>query len=808
MYVPADVDRFSIRLATIALLLLFCSLAGLAQVPASHHGQSNGRGTDNAGGHLSGWPPTPQPSPAPDLDLRLNGSAHATLLLPDNSLIVAGDFTRVNGTERRSIVRLMPAGQIDMSWNPGIDGIVYALAMDDEGRIYVGGSFVKVGNQNVSNLVRLLSTGAADATWLPEPNSTVYALAVSSGSDPAIFAGGHFTEIGGQTRQRLARLDGSNGQAVSSWDVPADASVHVLAFGVAGSLYVGGRFTSIGGQARTHVARVNPATAQVASWNPELEADGMAPGTTPGVYALASRSESHMIVAGAFYKAGGMNRQGVALVAQDVTGSVDSDWAPSPNAGGADADIQVNSVVVSSAGVVYLGGSFTHVGYYPNALPRRNLARILPGSVTGSADPGWDPDVVRGRVNTLRVVPGTEILFAGGGFLYVGDEPRAGLVALRSDGVPMDRVAQLGGTPGLVLTLARLADGGTIVGGRFSMVEDGAVRENILRLRPDGSLDSQWQPRFNDYVTALAPGPDGSIFVGGNFSRLNDLARVRLAKLSAAGVPDPDWAPQVTHPGGAHVQALALAPTGDLYVGGRFSGIGESGSSPVPRGNLARISSLGTGMVDVNWNPAVSATAATAFVNALAVSADGNAIFVGGRFDSVAGQARQNIAKVKSNGVLESDWNLPSDGQVEALHLGGDGWLYAAGTFRQIGARARTGVARLSPTNDGLADEQWHPDPSGDVYDLSLDEHGMVYLAGDFTAVESWPRAGLARILPTGHVDAGWDPQPAGMIWAVQTSASGSVVVGGYFTEIGGVARTALARLPGEDRIFASDFEP
>jgi len=807
MYVPADAYRCSILLATIPLLLLCFSMAGLAQVPISHHGQSMGSGTAVANSHLSGWSPTPQPSPAPDLDLSLNGSAHATLLLPDNSLIVAGDFTRVNGIERRSIVRLLPAGQVDMSWNPDIDGVVYALALDDDGRIYAGGSFSEVGNQDRNNLVRLLGTGEADATWVPEPNSSVYALAVSSGNDPAIYAGGHFTEIGGQARLRLARLNSSTGQAVSGWDVPASASVHALAFGVADSLYVGGRFTSIGGQARNYVARVNPATAQVASWNPGLEADGMGPATPPGVYALAARSDSHMIVAGAFYKAGGLNRQGVALVAQNAAGSVDPDWAPNPNAGGVDADIQINAVAVSHAGTVYLGGSFTHIGYGAAMLPRGNLARILPGSQHGNADPNWDPDVARGRVYTTLVVPGSEILFAGGNFLYIGNEPRAGLAALRSDGVPMDRLAQLGGLPGLVLTLARQADGGTIVGGVFSMVEDGTVRENILRLRPDGSLDPVWQPRFNNYVTALELGPDGSIFVGGVFSRLNNLDRIRLAKLSATGVPDPDWAPRVTHPNGAHVEALALAPTGALYVGGRFSSIGETGTTPLTRGNLARISSQGTGMVDVHWNPAVTATSEAAIVNSLALSADGLAIFVGGRFDSVAGNARQNIAKVKRNGLLDDEWNIPANERVEALQLGDDGWLYVAGAFTQIGGRGRRGIARLSPINDGMADEQWHPDPNGTVYDFSLDEHGMVYLAGDFTGLESWPRAGLARILPVGSVDAGWDPQPVGTVWAVQASAGGSVVVGGYFSEIGGVARTAVARLPGEDRIFASDFE-
>ena len=70
-------------------------------------------------------------------------------------------------------------------------------------------------------------------------------LAVSGST---VYAGGDFTSIGGQTRNRIAALDAATGLA-TAWD--PDADNRVLALAVSGStVYAGGQFTRIGGKPR------------------------------------------------------------------------------------------------------------------------------------------------------------------------------------------------------------------------------------------------------------------------------------------------------------------------------------------------------------------------------------------------------------------------------------------------------------------------------------------------------------------------------------------------------------------------------
>jgi hypothetical protein len=79
-------------------------------------------------------------------------------------------------------------------------------------------------------------------------------------ADGKILVGGQFTTIGGQTRNRIARLDPVTGLA-DSFDPNANLNVVGVALQADGKILVGGGFTSIGGQPRSHFARLSNDTA-------------------------------------------------------------------------------------------------------------------------------------------------------------------------------------------------------------------------------------------------------------------------------------------------------------------------------------------------------------------------------------------------------------------------------------------------------------------------------------------------------------------------------------------------------------------
>jgi hypothetical protein len=95
------------------------------------------------------------------------------------------------------------------------------------------------------------STGAATA-WNPTPNGTVNALALSGS---LVYAGGAFTNIGGQTRNRLAALNTTTG-AANAFNPNADGNVSTVLVGPT-EIYAGGAFHNLGGQPRSHLGAVN-----------------------------------------------------------------------------------------------------------------------------------------------------------------------------------------------------------------------------------------------------------------------------------------------------------------------------------------------------------------------------------------------------------------------------------------------------------------------------------------------------------------------------------------------------------------------
>ncbi|MFZ3375952.1 MAG: dockerin type I domain-containing protein, partial [Chthoniobacterales bacterium] len=101
------------------------------------------------------------------------------------------------------------------------------------------------------------TTGLADS-FDPNANDRVFSIAAQA--DGKILAGGKFTSIGGQPRNRIARLDATTGLA-DSFDPNANDRVFSIAAQADGKILAGGQFNSIGGQPRNRFARLSNDTA-------------------------------------------------------------------------------------------------------------------------------------------------------------------------------------------------------------------------------------------------------------------------------------------------------------------------------------------------------------------------------------------------------------------------------------------------------------------------------------------------------------------------------------------------------------------
>ena len=156
------------------------------------------------------------------------------------------------------------------SFDPNASFDVDAIAIQADGKILVGGQFNSIGGQTRNYIARLdATTGLADS-FDPNANSGVYSIGVQA--DGKILAAGvsivslsvadpGVGSIGGQTRNRIARLDATTGQA-DSFDPNADAEVLSTAVQADGKILASGNgFNSIGGQTRNRIARLSNDTA-------------------------------------------------------------------------------------------------------------------------------------------------------------------------------------------------------------------------------------------------------------------------------------------------------------------------------------------------------------------------------------------------------------------------------------------------------------------------------------------------------------------------------------------------------------------
>src|SRR5687767_10932228 len=263
-----------------------------------------------------------------------------------------------------------------------------------------------------------------------------------------------------------------------------------------------------------------------------------------------------------------------------------------------------------------------------------------------------------------------------------------------------------------------------------------------------------FNPNANFPVLAVAVQPDGKILLGGNFTTLSPnggaaVTRNHLARLNLDGTLDTTFNPNVT---GGDVNAIALQTDGKIVIGGFFTTVAPNGGAAVTRNRLARLNSDGT--LDMAFDPNASNA-----VRSLAIQADGK-IIAGGQFTTLspnggAAVTRNRIARLNSNGTLDTAFDPSANGNVFAVVVQADGKILAGGFFNgpnSIGGATRNRLARLN--SDGTADMAFDPNASNAVFAIAVQPDGKVLAGGAFTAIGPTIRNRLARLdASTGAAD-------------------------------------------------------
>jgi uncharacterized delta-60 repeat protein len=706
---------------------------------------------------------------------RADSTVTALAAQPDGKTLVGGYFTTINGVARNHIARLNPDGSLDTTFDPGTgaNSWVYALAVQSDGKILVGGEFTSINGVSRNYIARLNSDGSVDTGFNggTGANSYIYALAVQP--DGKVLAGGSFTAMNGVVRSSIARLN-SDGSLDTSFTAAVAASSYVwsMALQSDGKVLVGGSFTTVGGVSRNRIARLNSNGSLDTSFNPGT-------GANDWVRALALQSDGKVLVGGDFTTMNGTSRNRIARL--NSNGTIDTSFNP-----GTGADGTVWSLSLRSDGTVLAGGDFTTV----NGVARSGIGRLNSGGGIDTAfDPGTGAD---GSVLAILPLSDGRALIAGA-FTAI-------------NGVAQDRIARLnadgslsGGVSGEVFALGLQPDGKVLVGGNFTAI-NGVPRSGIARLNSDGSLDLAFDPGAgaNGPVLALARQPDGKVLLAGSFGAVNGVVRSGIARLNADGSVDTEFDPGTAANG--PVSAIVLQPDGKVLVGGGFSSM-----NGVSRNSIARLNADGT--LDVGFDPGAGPDAG---VFALALQPDGKVI-VGGEFGVIGDALRNGLARLNSNGSLDTTFSvgLGNLSYCQALALQPDGKVLVGGSILPLGGVDYTGLVRLNP--GGSIDTAFAGMGASDaVSALALQPDGKVLLGGWFTAINGVPRNRIARLNASGSLDTSFDPGTGANnpVLALVLQPDGKVLIGGSFTAVNGVFCPRIARLTNEPTDTDGDGTP
>lgn len=633
------------------------------------------------------------------------------VLQPDGKILLGGNFGTYNGTAAAGLVRLLPTGARDASFdvqtgfnvgalnNTGLAGRgVRFLRLQPDGNILAGGTFTTYQGVGRPGLARLLPSGQPDASFLVSGiNSPTLAGLVLQPDGKIVLAGS--IPHTGQGTHALTRLL-PTGALDASFQRPGlffgpiigtfPVYENTLVLQPDGKLLVVGDFDTQPNFGREGMVRLNADGTRDASFSSGRGFLTM-PGGRSAPLTVSLQPDGRILTGGLFTRYDGRYGNFVRL---HPDGRQDTTFVHRLHEPG-----QVRAYARQPDGKLLLAGQFAEV----NGTAVSGVARLLPD---GQVDPTWRTPGLDGRPDALALQPSGKVVVIGA----VADPRDAGrqhFVRFNADG-SADASFQrtTGGSRVWALPGGQLLVAGS---GNFNKIGvDGQSVSSFPNLLPTGGE-----------VQAVALQADGRLLIGGAFTGLGGQPAGGLARVDANGVLDAAYTQAARVSAGSspgEVRALALQPDGKLVVGGLFTSIGGA-----TRNALARL--LPTGQADASFAPLAAATAYTR-LNAVAVQPNGRILYTGQYpYDS--------LFRVLADGQPDISFVNPLT-QVNGTMLGLDvlpsGQLMAIGSFTQVNYLQRHGLVRLNaanvlalaPRQVAAAAQAW-PVPAHDVLHLELD---------------------------------------------------------------------------------------
>lgn len=248
------------------------------------------------------------------------------------------------------------------------------------------------------------------------------------------------------------------------------------------------------------------------------------------------------------------------------------------------------------------------------------------------------------------------------------------------------------------------------------------------------------------------------------------------------------------------VRAMAMM-NGLLYLGGDFQHFGPR------RGHAALVSSADAAAIASDFAPFVDGPIYAAIPDG------GTGFFIGGDFQNVGTTPWPYLARIKSDGTLDTSFTAMPNGIVRALALDGSG-LFLGGDFTKVNTTQTRNRLALVSASSGLVSGAFI-DPKiddGSVYAITFDSN-IVYAGGTFTSVNASTQTGLSAFTKSTGSATGWCAGPLGAtggsvpVRALAYNGT-DILVGGDFTSVAGSTSIPYLALLSTSCSLQSTYNP
>lgn len=323
-----------------------------------------------------------------------------------------------------------------------------------------------------------------------------------------------------------------------------------------------------------------------------------------------------------------------------------------------------------------------------------------------------------------------------GGFTEYNGMSASCIVRLNYDGTIDDQFVQNNGSGfsgGVPRSIIIDSNGKILIGGFFTSF-NGIAYNNLVRLNPDGTLDTLFNvggSGFDGPVYKMQIQSDGRVICSGAFNTYNGSVASGIIRIYQNGSIDSSFNSGVgiDNPPGWGGYTCTLQSDGKIILGGVFTSYAGVSAS-----NIIRLNSNGSIDYSFNSGTGISSPGSTIIFSSEQQS-DGK-IIIGGNFNSYNGVTASYVTRLLSNGNIDPDFSQPftyiGTGQIQTISIQQNKKIIIAG----FGSGFPYTPPRLTRLNlDGSIDSTL--DGSGFASNgvkANIDRHGRILCNGQFTA--------------------------------------------------------------------------